>query len=88
MLNRQRDAGRLGVKAHLHRALVYGAKAIAHHAGPNSTSGAVLCHLFKKIVVGVKEKRDTRNESLQIQSGSHSPIDVFDSVAQGECQFL
>src|SRR5206468_3845706 len=88
LLDRQRDAGCLSVKAHLHCALVDGAKTIAHHSCPNSARGAVLRDLFEKIVVGVEEKRNTWNEPLQIQSSAKAPVNIFNSIAKGECQFL
>src|ERR1700674_878956 len=88
LLDCQRDASGLCVETHLQRALVCGTEAIAHCARPNSTSGAILGNLFKKVIVRVEEERNARYELIDVQACAHTPLDVFDPITQRESQLL
>ena len=56
LLHSQRNAGRLGVKPHLHRAWIFRPKTLLHRPRPDHASGAIFGDLLKEIVVSVKEK--------------------------------
>src|SRR5882762_8362829 len=88
LLHSQRYTSGLRVKTHLHGPRSLSAEAIAHRSRPDAASRAVLGDLFKEVVVSVKEKRDAWDEALKIETGPNAPFDVFDSVSQGEREFL
>src|SRR5215813_7763583 len=88
LLDSQRDAGCLSMEAELHRALTYGAEAVAHDARPDSSGSAILGNLFEEIVVGVEKEGNARHKFLDIEPCANSPVTILNAVAQRERQFL
>ena len=73
LLGRERDPGRLGVEAQLCRASVRGPVALAHPAGPDAPSGAVLGDLLEEVDVGVEEEAEPRREVVDRQRPRPGP---------------
>src|SRR5205807_4804035 len=88
LLHCERDARGLRVEAQLECALAPRAEALAHHARPDASRGAVLRNLLEKVVVRVEEERDARDELVNVQTRVYAPLDVLDAVAQCEGEFL
>ena len=80
--------GRLSMEAQSPGARVLRAVALDHGFVPDATRGAVLGDLFEEIVVRVEEKRELRDELVDGQATAHSPLDVLETIAKGEGQFL
>src|SRR5215471_8279418 len=70
------------------RARISGFVALDHCLVPNAAGSAVLGDLLKEIVMRVEEKGKLRRELIDIQPSAHAPFNVFQSVAQRECQLL
>src|ERR1700678_1871801 len=88
LLGGQGYASRLRVKAHQSGTIALRAKAIFHEPIPDLPRGAVLGDLFEKVVVRVEEEAKTRSKIIDVESSTLSPFDIFDSVVNGESQFL
>ena len=82
LLGRQRDAGGLGVEAQLERAVLGGAVALAHPAGPDAPGGAVLRDLLEEVDVGVEEEAEAGREVVDLRPGRHRGLDVGEPVGQ------
>ena len=88
LLRRQRDARSLRMEAHQPSALVLCAKALFYYLTPNFARCAVLCDLFKEIVMRVEEEAEPRAKFIHIESAAARPLNVLDTVIQSECQLL
>src|SRR2546423_11437259 len=82
------NGSRLRVETQLKGTRVFRIKTFAHNTRPDSARSPVLCNLFKEIVVGVEEERDTRHKFVNVQPCACAPLHVFNTVAQGESEFL
>src|SRR5437667_4385104 len=69
-------------------ALICRAKTVAHLSSPNTARRAVFGYFFKKIVMGVKKEGDAGDETVNIETGPHAPVDIFEAIAQREGEFL
>src|SRR2546429_5836660 len=65
LLGGERRPGGLRVEAQEQRARVFCVEAVAHDFGPQAARRAVLGNFFKKIIVGVEEKRELRREFVE-----------------------
>ncbi len=88
MLSGQRDAGSLGVEAHQTGAVIFRTEPVFHQAIPDLARGAVFGNLFEKIVVRVEKEAEPRPEVVNVEAATARPLDVFDSVVDGEREFL
>src|SRR5215475_978113 len=88
LLDGQRDAGCLSMEAELHRALAYGAETVAHDARPDSACSTILGNLFEEVVVGIEKEGNARDKFLEIEARANSPVNIFNTVAQREREFL
>ncbi len=87
-LRRKTAPRRLGMKAHLPGARVLSPKTLLHMARPDPASCAVLADLFKKIEMGVKEKRETRRKVIDVEAGLDPRLDIGEAVSQRESKLL
>src|SRR5438874_13836610 len=76
------------MEAHQPSALVLCAKALFYYLTPNFAGCAVLCDLFKEIVMRVEEEAEPRAKFIHIESAAARPLNVLDTVIQSECQLL
>src|SRR5437016_13146683 len=76
------------MEAHQPSALVLCAKALFYYLTPNFARCAVLCDLFKEIVMRVEEEAEPRAKFIHIESAAARPLNVLDTVIQSECQLL
>ena len=66
------------------RTRVPGFEGITHHPGPDPAGGPVLGDLFKKVIVGIKEKREARGKFVNIHPPGDTPAHIFHPISQGE----
>src|SRR5258708_38561678 len=88
LLPGERTARGLRVSAQLPTALVLGAETVAHRFRPDFAGRAVLGDLFEEIAMRVEKEAEPRCETVDRQASFERPIDVLDTVAQGERKFL
>ena len=74
--------------AQLPALFVLGAEAVAHQFGPDFARRAVLRDLFEEIVMRIEEEAEAGSETIHGKAAFERPIDIFDAVAQSECQLL
>ncbi len=88
LLRRERYAGSLRVEAHQPCALLLGAEAVLHQPVPDLARGAELGNLFEEVAVGIEEEAEARAEVIDIQAAAARPLDILNTVIDGERQFL
>ena len=88
LLRRQAAPRRLRVEAHRPGAGILRPVALPHPARPDPPRGAVLADLFKKVEMGVKEKRKPRGKVIHRQPRRNPRLHVGEAVGQGEGQLL
>src|SRR6267143_626017 len=88
LLRGERGTGGLRVKPQHQRAWIFCTEAFRHDASPETAGRAVFGDFFKKIVVGVEEKRKLRSEFIDAESGVECGLDVGDAIGERESHFL
>ena len=88
LLDGQRDACGLRMKAQLHRPRVFRTEAFLHRLSPNNAGGTVFRDFLKEVVVCVKEERKAGNELIDVHSAIDPVLDIFDAVTERERKFL
>src|SRR5512133_928399 len=88
LLRGETDSRGLSVKTQQPGTWVFCLERLAHLTRPNATGGAILGDLFEEVIVRIEEEGKTRRELVHVHAARNTPPDVFESVAQGECQFL
>src|SRR6267143_5152708 len=84
----ERGTGGLCVKAQHQGARILGTEAFRHDPGPETARGAVFGDFFKKIVVGIEEKRKLWRKFIDAESGVERGLDIGDAIGEGEGHFL
>src|SRR5207249_3704820 len=88
LLPTERTTGGLGVEAEFQAAFIGGAVAIAHDQRPDLPSRPILRDLLEEIVMRVEEETQAGRERVDRQTTLDRPIDIFDTVAKREGEFL
>ena len=73
---------------HPPRPLRFGAEPFTHGGGPDSSGGSYFADLFKELIVGVEEERQSWGKIVDIQATTHGRFDVLHAVAQRKSQLL
>src|SRR5215469_10713346 len=69
-------------------ARIFRVEAFAHDFVPDAARGAVLGDFLEEVAVGVEEKGEMRSEIVDVEAAANGPVDIFDSVAKSEGEFL
>src|SRR5271168_3517635 len=76
------------METHQAGAVVFCAKAIFHQAVPDLARGAVFGDLFEEIVMRIEKEAEAWSEIVNVKAATARPLDIFDTVVNGECEFL
>ena len=88
LLGREGASGRLGMKTEHQRLWGFCAESFFHDPGPQSPSCSELGNLFKKIQVGIKEKRKPRGKVIHLQARLEGRLHVGNPIGQGKSHLL
>src|SRR4029079_9957289 len=88
LLGRQRDAGRLRMKAQQQRPLVARTEPVAELTRPDPSRRAIFRDLLEEVHVGVEEEREPRSEIVDVEAALARPLDVREPVGERECELL
>src|SRR5580704_2793737 len=88
LLRSERASRGLRMETERPRAGILRAVALGHRFMPDASRGAVFSDFFEEIAVGIEEKREARRKIVDVHAAAQCPIDILDSVAQSERQFL
>src|SRR5258708_35994588 len=76
------------MEAQHHRARILGVEAFAHNLCPHPPGRAELGHLFKQVIVTVKEKGELTRKCIDVQTSIYGSLDIANGIGKGESHLL
>ena len=68
--------------------LILRVETLAHDRCPHTPRGAELCHLFKKLIVGVEEESELRRKIIHVESSVYRRLYILNTIRQCKGNFL